>query len=536
MNRPIPLLILAFILFGCAPATQTTLQTTPEPDSVSGIESSPEAESTTWWREAVFYEIFVRSFYDSNGDGIGDFNGITQKLDYIQSLGVRGIWLMPIHPSPSYHGYDVLNYYAVSTQYGSMDDFKNFLNEAHKRNIKIIIDLVLNHSSSRHPFFMDADGKTNSIYRDWYVWSGKPGNHWHLGRNGYYYGFFGNHMPDLNYRNPDVTRQMENVTRYWLEDIGVDGFRLDAIKYLVEEDEKIENTESTHEWLREYYTFYKSTNPDAYTVGEVSGAGAFLTTKYRGQMDHIFNFELANGFITSAQTGSNTYAVSALKLALKDNPNFDFGSFLTNHDQNRTMSILDGDTQKAKLSAFLMLTTPGTPFIYYGEEIGMKGQKPDPDIRLPMQWNADANAGFTSGKPWRAVHEDYAQTNVAAQGDDPNSLLNHYRALIHIRQSHSALRTGKVFLIETGNPGVYAILCLDKDEILLVLANLKDQSLSEYALTLTGTSLSDSTYEPATLFGNEQVQPLAVTQGGFKNYKPVSALQPYSTLIVQFQP
>ena len=251
-------LILVSILAGCSFPSQTTRQTTPKPDSPGPITgSNPDA----WWRNAVFYEIFVRSFYDSNNDGVGDFNGMAQKLDYIQSLGVNAIWLMPIHPSPSYHGYDVLNYYAVNSQYGTMDDFKNLLAEAHKRDIRIIIDLVLNHTSSQHPFFADANRDVNSAYRDWYVWSNEPGANFHQGNGGYYYGNFWGGMPDLNYRNPDVTEQMYEVSRYWLEDIGVDGFRIDAAKHIIEEGNKLENTDSTHEWFKEYYAFYKSIDP-----------------------------------------------------------------------------------------------------------------------------------------------------------------------------------------------------------------------------------------------------------------------------------
>lgn len=182
-----------------------------------GFGSASQAGSLPWWRTAVFYEIFVRSFYDTDNDGIGDFNGIIQKLDYLESLGVTAIWLMPIHPSPSYHGYDVLDYYAVNPEYGTMDDFKTLLEEAHKRDIRIIIDLVLNHTSSQHPWFLEANSDPNSPYRDYYVWEDESkGSGWHKGKHGYYYGLFWGGMPDLNYNNPAVTGDMLNVTEYWL--------------------------------------------------------------------------------------------------------------------------------------------------------------------------------------------------------------------------------------------------------------------------------------------------------------------------------
>ncbi|MBK9927654.1 MAG: DUF3459 domain-containing protein [Anaerolineales bacterium] len=537
MKRLITLLLLASIIIGCAPATQTTLPPTPQPASATATAPAAETASAQWWQDAVFYEIFVRSFYDSNNDGIGDFNGIIQKMDYLQSLGINAIWLMPIHPSPSYHGYDVTNYYAVNTEYGSMNDFKNLLAEAHKRDIKIIIDLVLNHTSSQHPFFIDANNDPQSPYRDWYVWNDKSnGANWHEGKSGYYFGLFWSGMPDLNYNNPDVTAQMENVARFWLDDIGVDGFRVDAAKHLIEENGKVENTPATHEWYKGFYKFYKANKQEAYAVGEVYNGGAFMAKTYENQLDAIFNFELASAFISSPQAGTNMPINSALRFSLKDKPDFNFATFLTNHDQNRVMSTLNGNIEQAKVASFLLLTTPGTPFIYYGEEIGMQGVKPDEDIRLPMQWNAKENAGFSTVIPWRAPFTNYSEVNVAAQDIDPDSLLNHYRNLIQIRKEHPALRTGQVSVIETGNSGVYAILCVKESETLLVLANLTDQPIKEYALTLKGAVLADGTYSVESLFGAEQVKGPAVTRGVFENYKPVDELNPFSTLIVKLLP
>ncbi|HSG42169.1 MAG TPA: alpha-amylase family glycosyl hydrolase [Anaerolineales bacterium] len=517
------------ILLGCTAAPQAMPQPTPEPVTTEpGTGSSPEA----WWRDAIFYEIFVRSFYDTDGDGIGDFNGITQKIDYIDSLGVNAIWLMPINPSPSYHGYDVTNYYAVNLDYGTKDDLKNLLNEAHKRDIRIIIDLVINHTASGHPFFQEANNKPNSEYRDWYVWSDSDlGIQWHEGNGGYYFGYFWGGMPDLNYRNPDVTEQMYEVTRYWLEYIGVDGFRVDAAKHLIEEGDVTENTQSTHAWFKSYYTFHKSINPDAYTVGEVFGAGAFIATTYEEQFDHVFNFEIASGIVNSVNGKSNTGITSAWKFTLKDIDDGDYATFLTNHDQNRVMSVFNGDIDKAKLAAFMLLTSPGTPFIYYGEEIGMQGQKPDEDIRLPMQWNDDFNAGFTTGTPWRSPHESFADTNVALQDNDENSLLNHYREMIELRKEYSVLRTGKTILLETGNTGVYAILQSDGEQNMLVLVNLKDETISDYELTMQESFLADGVVTPATIFGSGESAQLTVSDGKFSDYKPLSELPPYSAYL-----
>jgi alpha-amylase len=525
------LLALTFLLTSCLTSTQTPPPPTPLPATAQATESAPESGPAAWWRDAVFYEIFVRSFNDSNGDGIGDFNGIIQKLDYIQSLGVNALWLMPIHPSPSYHGYDVLNYYAVNPQYGTLDDFKALLAEAHRRDIKIIIDLVLNHTSSRHPFFVDANNNPESKYREWYVWSNEGGDRWHQGNAGYYYGYFWGGMPDLNYNNPEVTAQMEAVTRYWLTDIGVDGFRIDAVKHLLEEGTKLENTETTHAWLKGYYTFYKSVNPETYTLGEVYGAGAFLATKYTEQTDQIFNFELASGFVNSVQGESNTGLNGAWSFTLKDIRDGNYATFLTNHDQNRVMSVFNGDMQKAKLAAVLLLTSPGTPFLYYGEEIGMQGKKPDEDIRLPMQWNVDANAGFTTGTPWRAPFANYTEVNVAAQEADPTSLLNTYRALAQLRNTHPALRGGDIAILDTDNSGVFAMLRTDGTEHFLVLLNLKGEPISDYALTLAETFLPDGAFTLISQLDSTPAAGLTVVNGKFAGYQPLAELPPYQAYI-----
>ncbi|MGE5378569.1 MAG: alpha-amylase family glycosyl hydrolase, partial [Bacteroidota bacterium] len=420
-------LLILFLISACSQIQQLPFPT-PSPTTTAPLPTPTVVQETPvpWWQEAVFYEIFVRSFSDSNGDGIGDLNGVTSNLDYLQNLGVNAIWLMPVHPSPSYHGYDVLNYYAINPDYGTMDDFKHLLNEAHKRNIHVIIDLVLNHTSDQHPFFQDALRGPQSKYRDWYVWSDTDqGVGWHLAPGDqpvYYYGQFCDCMPDLNYRNPEVTAQMENVARYWLEKVGVDGFRLDAAKHLIEEGKVIENTKSTHEWLKGFFKAYKADNPNAYTVAEVFGADASLAKTYTGnQVDQVFNFEIASGILNSVNGGSNSGINSALTFALQDLPHGEYATFLTNHDQNRVMSQVVGDVDKARVAAGLLLTAPGVPFIYYGEEIGMSGSKPDEQIRTPMQWTAGTGAGFTSGTPWEPVNSDYSSVNVASESGDSTS-------------------------------------------------------------------------------------------------------------------
>ena len=530
IRRLINILLLLILLAACAQAQLTPVPTQATKPSVT--QTPPE----TWWKDAVFYEIFVRSFYDSDGNGIGDFNGITQKLDYLRDLGITAIWLMPIHPSPSYHGYDVLDYYEVNPEYGTLKDFKQLLKEAHNRDIRIIIDLVLNHTSSEHPQFIEANIDSQSDYRDWYIWSEtSEGKYWHKGKNGYYFGYFQGGMPDLNFRNSEVTIEMENVVQFWLNEVGVDGFRVDAAKHLIEENGRVENTEGTHEWYKDFYEYYKSVKPAVYTVGEVFGAGAFLAKTYENQFDHIFNFEFASGFVSSARTGTSTPVNSAIKFALNGDPNYNFATFLTNHDQDRLMSVLDGDVEKAKVAAFLLLTSPGTPFIYYGEEIGMQGQKPDEDIRLPMQWSAETNAGFSTGMPWRAPAADYQQVNVDMQEADPDSLLNHYRELIKLRRKNAALRGGEIALLETDNSAVYAVLRRAADQKLLVLVNLKGTPVSDYQLSLDESLLSDGTITPQSLFGTMETIPVTILGGKFSDYKPVNKLPPYASYIFEIE-
>ncbi|HCR70675.1 MAG TPA: alpha-amylase [Anaerolineae bacterium] len=527
-------LTLILLLIACASPSGTI-------DTVTPTLSTPETESPDWWHTAIFYEIFVRSFYDSDADGIGDFNGITQKLDYLESLGINAIWLMPIHPSPSYHGYDVINYYAVNTEYGTMDDFKNLLNEAHKREIRIIIDLVINHTSSEHPWFKDANANLDSPYRDFYVWSNETGvGNWHQGQNGYYYGYFWGGMPDLNYQNPDVTTAILNITDYWLNDIGIDGFRIDAVKHLIEEDGKVENTPATHEWLKEFFIAYKEKNPQAYTIGEVFGAGSSIVKQYTGtELDHIFNFEMAYGFVNSTNGGANSGVNSAIKFAYQDMPDFNFATFLTNHDQNRVMSVFNGNVDKAKMASFLMLTSAGTPYIYYGEEIGMQGEKPDEDIRLPMQWSADEFAGFSTVQPWRNPYKDsnnpqfdYTQINVELQTGDSTSLLEHYRTLIGLRKSNSALQTGDTILLETNNSGIYAILRKDANGTFLILANLKDEAITDYAIEFEGAQLAESIVSVETVYGENQAAPIERSGETFI-YKPFENLNPYAMYILK---
>ena len=483
----------------------------------------------------------MRSFYDSNGDGKGDLLGVSAKLDYLASLGIRGIWLMPIFPSPSYHGYDVTNYLTVNPDYGTVKDLKQLVTQAHQRGIKVILDFPLNHTSVQHPWFI-ASQDPQSDKRTWYIWSttdpgylGPMNNEvvWHPGKSGYYYGIFDASMPDLNYRNPAVTKVMEDVARFWLQDVGVDGYRLDGAQYLIEQGRIQANTKATHEWYRQFHTFYKGINPNAMTIGEVWDT-VFAAVPYvqNKEMDLVFNFDLASAYMSGVSSGDASKLSDSMKFDMTYFPPGQFGSFLTNHDMNRVMSTFGGDVEKAKTAAVLYLTMPGVPFVYYGEELGMLGAKPDEKIRTPMAWTAGTNAGFTTGVPWEPLNADATQHNVVNEDKDPNSLLSLYRTLIALRNSHPALREGQWLQINTTSTSVFAALRAGSGEIILVLLNLSDTPVKDYQLSLSAGPLK-GTLTPQPLLGAGTFNALSANdQGGFSGYTPVSELPAHARLVL----
>jgi glycosidase len=542
IRKFIPTLLLISFLAGCATPTQTatpipTVEPTATPDPYAGTEGFP------WWNDAVFYEIFVRSFRDSDGDGIGDFNGITEKLGYLEDLGVKGLWLMPINPSPSYHGYDVTDYYSVNSDYGTMEDFKHLLEEAHKRDIKIIIDFVMNHTSSKHPWFQSAL-MPGSEYHDWYVWSETdPGTlgpwgakAWYRASNGqYYYAIFWDQMPDLNYDNSAVRDEIKDVTSFWLNDIGIDGFRLDAVRYMVEGDQ-LADSKANHAFLEEWGQYYRSINPQAFSVGEAwtDNANVKEYTNSDLELGSAFNFDLSDAIIKSISESNNTSARFVLQTTTRDFPEQDNSNFITNHDMPRVMNQFGVNNQdKTKVAAGILLTAPGIPFIYYGEEIGMSGTKPDELIRTPMQWDDTPGAGFTDGIPWEPVNSGFTSVNVANQTGDDTSLLDHYRKLINLRMEHSALRVGKTYVAESNSKKVLSYLRVSGDESLLVLMNLDDESVADFVLNLSVGTLSGQ-YTAVSLVDNSAIHPLqANDKGGFDDYVPLAELPPYGIFVIQ---
>lgn len=524
------------------PPTPTPPPPPPEPVA-TGTAGLP------WWNDRLFYEVFVRSFYDSDGDGIGDLQGLISKLDYLNDgdpttdsdLGVTGIWLMPVAESPSYHGYDVVDYTTIERDYGTNEDFKQLVDEAHKRGIAVIVDLVMNHTSIQHPWFLDAR-TPGSEHDAWYIWRTEkpdyrgPWNQqvWYQAGGRYYYSLFCQCMADLNYENPAVTEAMYDVIRFWLEEMDVDGFRLDAVKHLIEEGKKQENTAATHAWLEGFYRFVRWTDPDALTVGEAFGVPPHELVKYIGdEVDIAFEFTLAQAMIDSANNGTQGPVSLAQATALRIYPQGQYAAFLTNHDQNRVITQLGDDVEAAKAAASLLLTNPGVPFIYYGEEIGMRGQKPDPSIRTPMQWDGtERTGGFTAGRPWQPLAPGYRERHVAAQSGDPDSLLSHYRTLIRLRQDHPALRAGDLLPVKSDARPVYSFVRHSPEETLLVVVNLGQDPVRDYRLTLEEGPLTGSPGATLLLGQGQLAAPEPNTAGGFDAYVPLPTLAPRSSTVI----
>ena len=457
-------------------------------DPVRQRAARPPTPTREWARGAVFYEIFVRSFYDSNNDGIGDFPGLTSKLDYLSTLGVDGVWLMPVFESPSYHGYDTTDYEKIERDYGTNADFQHFLDEAHKRHIRVILDLVMNHTSSEHPWFADSASSTASAKRNWYVWnSTNPGwtqpwggnfQTWYPNNGAYYYAVFWSGMPDLNYRTPEVKNEMFRIAREWLTQ-GVDGYRLDATRYLVEDGPGAgqADTPETHQLLRDFAADVQRTKPDAILVAENTVDTATLATYYRDGLMN-FNFPLAGAIVNGVKFGNTTAIQSTLRNMIAAYPASSIDApFLTNHDQTRVATQLANDAGKLRDAAAILLTLPGMPFIYYGEEVGMQNGPSDEDEqkRTPMPW--DGGGGFTTATPWHAYAPGIGTSNVASEASDPQSLLSYYRNWIAARKRSNALLRGDLSVLDTPSQ-ILAFVRDSGDERVLVVHNVSAASAS----------------------------------------------------------
>lgn len=417
------------------------------------------ARAQTTQPPGVCYEIFVRSFADSNGDGIGDLNGITAKLDYLKELGIDGIWLTPICKSPTYHKYDVADYKAVDPEYGTLADLKNLIAEAHKRKIRIIKDLVVNHTSNQHPWFLEAKKGKDNPYRDYYVWLPQKAidslgiatrersgdswevNPWHaVPGDGpeKYYGLFWSGMPDLNFDNPKVRSEIYEVAKFWLQDVGIDGFRLDAAKHIYP-DWEAEKSQAFWVEFREKVTGYK---PDVYLVGEIWTTPDKVAPYFKG-LPANFNIDACLAIQKILGKGEQSDLVAQLLSTYSEykkvNPDFVDATVTGNHDQLRIGTAVNGDPNKMKMAAALLLTLPGEPYLYYGEEIGMLGNKPDENIREPFLWKAKNEDRMRTSWMKPAFSTDEKVKNLEAQKADPYSLFNYYKKLLQLRHGNEAL-------------------------------------------------------------------------------------------------
>ena len=518
----------------------------------SGLAQQAQPSLPDWARTGVCYEVFVRSFFDSDGDGVGDFRGLIQKLDYIndgdpgsqRDLGASCIWLMPIMQSPSYHGYDVTNYYQVNRDYGTNEDFRELVAEAHRRGIRIVVDLVLNHMSSEHPVFKDAQLDARSPYRDWFLWSptqrrtaGWQAATWHRAesREEYYYGLFWRGMPDLNLANVAVAAEWKRVARYWLQDMDVDGFRLDAVGHFFEQGDEPRNGAGVHPFLRDYQSYLRGVKPGVFTVGEVWDSIGAIRAYYPDQLDAYFAFQVADSLLGAVRSGSSRGLLTVLERVQREYPRGRWASFQRNHDQTRTLTELRGDTARARLAATLLLTLPGVPFIYYGEEIGMTGDKPDPRLRTPMHWERQPAAGFTRGQAWEPLPRDSFTANVAVMDRDSGSLLNHYRRLVHLRTARPALgAAGEFVALTAGTDSVLAYLRRDGDAVVLVVANLTGTPRQGPQLRSAAAVLAPATWRATPLMGRAAESSLRIARDGRINgWAPAVSLAPFETMVLE---
>jgi maltose alpha-D-glucosyltransferase/alpha-amylase len=497
------------------------------------VPSKPDA---LWYKDAVIYQVHVRAFQDSNGDGIGDFVGLTQRLEYLQQLGIDTIWLMPFFPSPLRDdGYDISDYCSVHPSYGTLDDFKAFLGAAHQRGIRVIVELVLNHTSDQHPWFQESRKSLDNPYRHWYVWSDTDTRYhgvriifvdtelsnwaWDPVSKAYYWHRFFSHQPDLNFDNPAVREEIWNVMKFWLE-MGIDAFRLDAVPYLVErEGTSCENLPETHGVIKELRAKLDEQFPGKMLLAEANQWPADLIP-YFGQGDEFhmaFHFPLMPRMFMGLKLEDRKPITEILQQTPKIPEACQWSLFLRNHDEltlemvtdlerdymydeyardrsmrlnvgirRRLAPLLENDRRRIELMNGLLMSLPGTPIIYYGDEIGMGDNVHLGDrngVRTPMQWDGSWNAGFSSADPESLYSAlilnplyGYQVVNVASQRRSPHSLLSWMRRLIQVRKSNPVFGRGSIEFLYPGNHRVLAFIRQLGNEIVLAVNNLSSSA------------------------------------------------------------
>lgn len=446
---------------------------------------------------ANYYEIYVGGYCDSDGDGVGDFKGLTQKLDYLNDgdpktttdLGVTGIWLMPINPSPSYHKYDVTDYLGIDSDYGTMEDFEQFLAKAKENGIKVIMDLVLNHTSSQHPWFLSAKeslSKDNSELAfdenspqynpccDYYV-IGKDsvnGKYEKLVDDWVYEAEFWEGMPDLNLDNEEVRQEIIDISKFWL-DKGVDGFRLDAVIHYYNE-----NTELNIQFMDWYMKELRKIKPDVYVVGEAWTSSGVINDLYKSEISSLFNFSFSGGtgiiipsVLNSKGSTISKYLATWDEKIHETYPNAIDCLFLSNHDNARSAGALGTNLINEKMAAAVYILAPGNPFIYYGEEIGMKGSGKDENKRQPMVWSVNDSKGMATPVA-NSTNTYIPEQGVKEQLEDENSLLSFYKKVIRLKDLNPEIARGRIEDIDFGLEEICAYKCTYNDEVLYIIHNL----------------------------------------------------------------
>ena len=520
---------------GAIPLVRAVATPRPTHATLSGAAPLPSvAEDPQWYRRAVFYEVLVHSFADSDGDGMGDFQGLVSKLDYLRWLGVDALWIPPFYPSPMADGgYDISDFTAVDPRYGTMEDLRTLVIEAHSRGIRIVVDMVLNHTSDQHPWFQSSRRDPSGPFGDFYVWRDRPSEYldarvifvdtedsnwaWDPVRQQFYWHRFFSHQPDLNYENPAVRESMLDVVRYWCS-TGVDGFRLDAIPYLFEQDGTIcENLSPTHRYIAGMREMVDREFPGTVMIAEANQPPhevvAYFGTDERPECHICFHFPIMPK-IFEALREESSHGLRATLAATPPLPKGgQWGTFLRNHDEltlemvseeerakmyawyapqprmranvgirRRLMPLLDGSRREVELACALLLSLPGSPFLYYGDEIGMGDDITLPDrfgVRTPMQWDATDSAGFSTAErskwflpPVKDPSYDPRAVNVAEHRSRPTSMLNWTRSMLEVRRGHPAFGIGSMTLLSTDDDAVLAFLRRDESETILCVNNL----------------------------------------------------------------
>jgi len=492
------------------------------------------SRDTMWFKDAVFYQVQVKGFYDSSGDGVGDFRGMAEKIDHIKDLGIDCIWIMPLYPSPLRDdGYDIADFNNIQPEYGTLDDFKEFIDLAHAKGIRVIADLVMNHTSDQHPWFQEARADRHSPKRDYYVWNDDPTKYsdariiftdtevsnWTYDpvAGQYFWHRFFSHQPDLNYDNPEVEREMLDIVRFWMN-LGLDGFRCDAVPYLYEREGTIcENLPETHAFLRKVRRMIDEEFPGAILLAEAnqwpSDVVEYFGTEEEPEFHMAFHFPLMPRMFMAMRRELRTPIVEIMESTPAISEQSQWAVFLRNHDEltlemvtdaerdymyfeyakdprmrinvgirRRLAPLLENGRRQIEMMNSLLLSMPGTPVIYYGDEIGMGDNIYLGDrngVRTPMQWSGDRNAGFSTAD-WARLYSPvimdavygYQSVNVEAQNRIPTSLLNWMRRLISVRKRYKAFGRGSIEFLHPENQKVLVYLRRYENEILLCVVNL----------------------------------------------------------------